>query len=305
MRFFYILAVAITLCPIFYTQADTINRWSREAYQRPLVIAHRGGSHLFPENTMVAMCGAAALGVDVLEMDARLSADNILFLFHDNEIQRITGKDGVFYDYNASDLATMNAAAHFTSTPHDFVAIPKLRDVLQQFAETDIRFLIEIKDSAWRAEVAVHRLIQLIDHFSLHDRVMIASFYSKPIHQVRRHSTQWITSAPMVEATTIVLLDMLYLGWLYDSPPARALQLPQTSFGIPLGNANVVQRLHARTMAAHYWTINQREDMVKLIAAGADGIVTDRPDLLHTVLHNIGLAVPPPINACPDPKNPS
>jgi glycerophosphoryl diester phosphodiesterase len=65
--------------------------WSGEA---PRVIAHRGGRWPWPENTLFAFRNAAALGVDVIEMDVRRPADGELVVIHDPTVDRTTDCSG-------------------------------------------------------------------------------------------------------------------------------------------------------------------------------------------------------------------
>jgi glycerophosphoryl diester phosphodiesterase len=75
---------------------------------------------------------------------------------------------------------------------------------------------------------------------------------------------------------------------LFYKPDAMALQLPMESAGLNLTRKRIIKQAHKRKMAIHYWTINNKEDMKLLIENGADGLITDRPDLMNEVLNEMG-----------------
>ncbi len=84
--------------------------------ERPLIIAHRGGSTLFPENTMVAFDGAAKLGVDVIEMDFQLTSDNQLVTMHDDTVDRTTNGTGLVREMNIDEILNLDASVNFLNS---------------------------------------------------------------------------------------------------------------------------------------------------------------------------------------------
>ena len=80
------------------------------ARRRPLVIAHRGGAGLWPENTMQAFKGSRDLGVDVLEMDVQATADNVLVVMHDGTLERTTDGSGPVNRLTLAQLKKLDAA---------------------------------------------------------------------------------------------------------------------------------------------------------------------------------------------------
>ena len=88
--------------------------------ERPLIIAHRGGADIFPENTMVAFEGAAMLGVDVLEMDFHLTSDNYLITMHDSTVDRTTNGTGPVREMTLQQILQLDACLLYTSpSPRD------------------------------------------------------------------------------------------------------------------------------------------------------------------------------------------
>lgn len=89
------------------------NPFLRPEGAAPFVVAHGGCKHLFPENTMAAFDGAVALGVDMLEMDVRLTADSVLVTHHDDTLRRTSDGEGLIIGYTLEELGRFNFGAKF------------------------------------------------------------------------------------------------------------------------------------------------------------------------------------------------
>lgn len=258
---------------------------------RPLIIAHRGGAGIFPENTIAAMRGSAMLGVDVLDMDARLSKDGILLAFHDKTLQRTTNGSGEVGNFNYDELKMLNAAAHFqlpNGDKHPPQTIPRIKDILAEFAAGDWLFVIEIKNQGDEGKLAAQKLAAMIKELNLHERVIVGSFGGAPLEEYRNILPAAATSASQGEAAGAILLGGLY------SPSIVALQLPLGFAGLDLAAAERIVEWQKRGYAVHYWTINDAPAMMKLVEDGADGIFSDYPDVLRKVLTDAGYQLPKP-----------
>ena len=119
---------------------------------RPLIIAHRGGSIIFPENTMVAFDGAAKLGVDVIEMDFQLTSDNKLVTMHDDSVDRTTNGTGLVRAMNLEQIQNLDASTNFLDingeNPWNNTHLPPLtiEQVLDRFLDSPHRLSFEIKN---------------------------------------------------------------------------------------------------------------------------------------------------------------
>ncbi len=261
---------------------------------RPLIIAHRGGAGIFPENTLAAMRGAAALGVDALDMDARLSADGVLFAFHDSSLARTTGESGEVGASDAARMESLNAAARFAgeSAPQ---RVPRIAEILREFAPSPLLFVIELKDGGEKGKHAAKQLAQIIAELNLQKRVIVGSFDGETLAAFRAASGGEVaTSAAKGEATAAVVLVKLGLGFLRSSP-AAALQIPTRGAGMDLTSPAFIRGAQENGLAVHYWTINAAQDMSPLAQAGADGIFSDYPDILRETLSRLGHSLPPPL----------
>lgn len=255
-----------------------------------LVIAHQGGNLLRPDNTMLAFEHAATLGVDVLEMDIHGSADGELVVMHDETVDRTTDGSGRIQDLTLAQIKSLDAAYRWhsddgASFPYrgQGVTVPTLEEVFIAFP--DIRINIEIK----QAEPSIAEpFCALIRAHSRSDTVLVASFHQSAIEQFRTACPEVATSMVQAEIQTYFILNQLFLSGLFQ-PPAEAFQVPQY-FDLPvLGRTHVtsdrfIHNAQRLNINVHVWTVNEPSEMQQLIAAGVDGIITDRPDLLLEVL---------------------
>lgn len=260
--------------------------------EAPWVIAHGGAKQLFPENTMVAFSGSVQIGVDMLEMDLRLTKDEQLVCHHDDSINRMSDGTGLLADFTLDELKQFNFGYGFTDLngkmPYQNikVEITPLENVFDSFAY--LYFTVEIKDTGDRGKKAADVLYQLIKDKKLESRTIVASFDDEIISYFREISHGEIAvSASQKEATKFAISTKALSGILYF-PEAVALQLPMKQSGINLAKKHVINSSHKHNMAMHYWTINTKEEMQLLIENGADGLITDRPDLMNELLDELG-----------------
>jgi len=255
----------------------------------PLLFAHRGGADLWPENTLLAFHNAAALGVDVLELDVHLTADDNLVVIHDDTVDRTTNGSGKVREMTVAELKKLDAGYNFT--PDDGatypyrgqgVSIPTLDEVLNTFPT--YRVNIEIKDDDLRAS---ERLSEIISEHNAEERVIVASFHKEPLAHFRKLQPQVATSASTDEIRNFYILSLLHLG-RFHRPHADAYQVPVSKGSARFDTPRFIESAHKMNQQVHFWTINDTAEMRRLLALGADGIITDRPDLGMQVFQEMG-----------------
>ena len=278
--------------------------WRRGAQERPLIIAHGGGLRHAPANTLAALTRAAATGVDVLEFDVQLSADDQLVLMHDLTVDRTTDGTGLVRSLPVTALKTLNAAAHFEGPAgegHAPEPIPILADVLEHFAPSPLRFVIELKNPGADGALAAKSLAETLRRFDLEDRVIVGSFHGETLAAFREVSGGAVlTSGASGEIARVMLLPALGLaGGAFDPAPVAVLQIPLQAGPLDLSAPGFIRRAQALGQAVQYWTINDLSTMERLVLAGADGIMTDDVPALRAVLKAQGFALPAPWIATP------
>jgi len=261
----------------------------------PLVIAHRGGAALWPENTLVAFRHAVALGADVLELDVRASADGRVVVIHDATVDRTTDGRGAVATLTLAELRRLDAAYRFTldggrTFPQRGrgIAIPTLDALLA--ALPDARLSIEIKPPAAPLAGAVCTALRAMN---ASERVTVASFDSGGLDRFRELCPGVATGATPREVVRFVTASALRILPI-PRLAAAVLQLPERWRGVPVLTPRVLAAAHAHGLPVHAWVIDDAVDMRRLVALGVDGVVTDRPDVLLAVL---GRTPPAAVNA--------
>jgi len=270
--------------------------------ERPLIIAHRGGSIIFPENTMAAFEGAAKLGVDVIEMDFQLTSDDKLVTMHDDSVDRTTNGTGLVREMDLEQIQNLDASTNFLDingdNPWNDTHLPPLtiEQVLDRFLNSPHRLSFEIKNEGVEGEIAAEVMYEAIRIRQMEKRVEIGSFHIESLYAIRNLSNGSIaTSGAESEIQKCILLPMLQLDrWWLDPGPASVLQIPMEWDGINLATKGIVDRAHQHSQAVQFWTINERESMDHLIEIGADGIMTDDPILLREAVLEAGFELPEP-----------
>ena len=244
-------------------------------HEHPIRFAHRGSRTMWPENTMMAFQGAVDLGYRYLETDLHVSRDQRVVLFHDDSLERLTNGKGRFWDHDWETLRALDAAHQFDKSggyPQrgQGVVMPLLEDALRAFP--DALFNLDLKQPRIEAVVADE-----IARLGAEDRVLIGSFYDARIRRFREITEGRIaTSAGPREISRAVSASYARRA---AAGPSDVLQVPER-----LATKRLVEAAHRADRQVHVWTVNDPGAMRRLLDIGADGIMTDRPDLLNEVM---------------------
>ncbi len=236
---------------------------------RPLVFAHRGGSKIAPENTITAFdCGLAA-GADGLELDVHLSRDGIVVVHHDTLLDRTTRTAGPLNGRTARELADLD--------------VPPLRAVLARYPQVGL--IIELKE---RGPMLAEAVVDEVRRAGAAARVCLGSSSITALRAARAADPTIATSAARFEVRMA-----LYRSWCGLSPGRvayKAFQVPETSGGTRVVSPRFVQLAHKAGVAVHVWTVDEPDDIRRLLDWGVDGIISDRPDVAVQVVREwVGL----------------
>jgi glycerophosphoryl diester phosphodiesterase len=229
----------------------------------PLVYAHRGGAALRPENTVEAFDHGLACGADGLEFDVHLSSDRVVVVHHDDTLERTTKGEGRLSDRTAGELAALQ--------------VPTLAQVLERYP--GIPIIVEIKVDG----IALVR--QVIDELRRHNaiaRAAIGSFYSRPLIEARKYEPGIHTGASKEE--TRWALYRSWVGWPLSEVPFREFQVPEKSGMTKIVSPSFVDYAHKAGVPVKVWTVNEADDMHRLLDWGVDALITDRPDVAVAVV---------------------
>ena len=265
----------------------------------PLLIAHRGGAKLAPENTLAAFGQAVDVWeADLLELDVRATSDGEIVVIHDATVDRTTDGTGDVADLPWEALQELDAGYRFQGLDgsHTFrgkgVTIPRFEELLEELPGVRINAEAKVREAA-------RGLVEIIRRHGAKDRVLVAAELETARSGVRDYPGPW--GASRRQLTRFWALHRLPLGKLY-TPRADALQVPEEWSGLRVLTPRFVKEAHARNIPIHVWTVDDPHDMRRLLEWGVDGIQSDRPDLLAGVLCDVADRPPPPGLSSPGDK---
>ena len=241
---------------------------------RPVIaFAHRGGAE-HPdlrglENTAFAFRHAVALGYRHLETDVHLTSDGRLIAFHDDVLDRMTDASGEVATAGPEVLAAARIAGEHP--------IPLMDDLFAEFG--DCHFNIDLKSPG-----SGPALMELIEKHQAHDRVCVGAFSLARMHEFRRLAGGRVATAATPAEVVAFLQPSARLARLLTGGAVSAVQVPPRRGSLTIITAHFVRRAHAAGAQVHAWTIDEPEEMNRLLDLGVDGIFTDRTDLLKDVL---------------------
>jgi len=260
------------------------------------VVAHRGDSAFFPENTLPAFKSAAELGVDCIETDVHLTSDGVCVIWHDDTFERLTGKKGLVSDKSYKELLTMDAGRMFTmdnGKTFPFrgkgITIATLDEALK--AIPDMRFNVDLKDNNLEL---VKEFAKIVRENNAENRVLGASFHDTILKKIRIIIPEITSSFSKKEMLKIVILNKLGILGFQGKFKADAAQIPEYQGKIKVLTKSLIRILHKKGVKVHIWTVNNKKDMIRLFNMGVDTVMTDNPRLLIETVRE--MAPPGPTN---------
>jgi glycerophosphoryl diester phosphodiesterase len=242
-----------------------------------LAMAHRGGA-FHPgveglENTLSAFRTSADLGYHYLETDVQVTSDGVLLAFHDDVLDRVSDGRGAIAELTYDEVRRALVGGR--------ERVPTLAELFDAFP--DARFNIDVK-----SEASVDALVALVAERGAWDRVLVGSFSPRRTRRFRRLTGGRVaTCAHPLEVVAFRLLPSARLARWLTRGRVVALQVPHRR-GLLLVTPGLVRRAHAAGAHVHVWTIDDETEMRELLDRGVDGIITDRTDILRSVLTQRG-----------------
>ena len=243
-----------------------------------LLAAHRGGSLLWPENSLLAFRNAVALGTDFIEFDVHLSKDGEVVVIHDPTLDRTTTGSGPVKDRTVAELKALRLKDRTGAVTQE--TVPTLDEVAAVAAGAKRRMLLEIKVDPSRARYPgiEEKVLAILDRHGMAGSTVVMAFGAPTWRRVRELRPDVVTcalySARMLAGSTLAAeLETLrsagvgFIGVEHTAVDAAAVAQARAA-GIGLGA----------------WTVNDAAAMKRIIDAGAGILITDQPDLAKTLL---------------------
>jgi glycerophosphoryl diester phosphodiesterase len=227
--------------------------------------AHRGGA-LLPanvgiENTLRAFHNAVDLGYSHLETDVHASRDGVLYAFHDADLLRLTGRAAHIKELSSAELDELRVGGR--------EPLPRISELIEEFP--GCTFSIDVK-----ADDAVDLVIEEFRRLGIGDRLVIGSFEHRRIVRLRA-GLPAVTSA----------LSRREVAWLLAGrqvPPNTVAAVPVSSHGVPVVTKRFMARAKRRGIPVYAWTVDDADEMARLLDLGVDGIMADQIDDLRDLL---------------------
>jgi glycerophosphoryl diester phosphodiesterase len=254
-----------------------------------LVYAHRGGSTLRPENTILAFDHGLSLRADGLEFDVHLSRDGVVVVHHDPALDRTTSGRGPLAALTADELGRLDAGYWFRpigGAPEYLFrglagGVPTLREVLRRYPSA--RMIIELKLN--EPELA-HRTIDEVRAADAVDRVALGSFGTRVLRAARVYEPRIATGSSREE--TRLFLYRSWVRWPVRRPAYQEFQVPELAGATRVVSPRFVRYAHEAKCSVKVWTVDEESDMRRLLSWGVDAIISDRPDIAVRVAKSSG-----------------
>jgi glycerophosphoryl diester phosphodiesterase len=248
----------------------------------PLLIAHRGGAGLAPENTLTAF-GAAAKkwGADMIELDVHASKDGHCVVIHDDTVDRTTDGTGAVAAMSLAELRELDAGHRFTRDGSTYpfrggdTRISTLEEVLTALPK--MRFTVEVKTGSAQAP-----MFETVARLNARDRVIAAGMYDADRTLFGEY--RGLVSASTEGMRRFYIRYRLGLG-RFLPPRADVVQVPERWEDRQVVTPDLVRTLARSGVPVHVWTVDDASAMHRLLTWGVGGIITDRPDVLGRVLN--------------------
>ncbi|MCC2377717.1 glycerophosphodiester phosphodiesterase [Bacillus wiedmannii] len=246
-------------------------------------IAHRGASAYAPEHTIAAYKLGQQLKGDYIEIDLQMTKDGHLVAMHDETVNRTTNGTGLVKEHTLEEIKQLNAGSLFNEKhppgakkEFENANVPTLEEIIETFGH-NAKYYIETKSPDEYPSME-EKLLEIIKHYGINDKVIIQSFSEASLQKI--HSLD----------VNIPLVQLL--------PYKKAAQLTELemkkykTYCIGLGmnykyiNSAYVKRIKKHGLEVHPFTVDNETDMKKLILWGVDGMFTNYPDRLHSLLQS-------------------
>ncbi|MEN8253908.1 MAG: glycerophosphodiester phosphodiesterase family protein [Verrucomicrobiota bacterium] len=242
--------------------SEPIQRKRNDDY---LIVAHRGYSAKYPENTVASIEGGIAAGSDGIEFDLHRCASGQTVLLHDYTLERTTDGEGAVAEATLADLQKLDAGS-WKGAQFAGERVPTLDEALKAFDGTDVTAVIEVK----AADVDAKDLVGLL---SSHEaKACVISFHQEKIKEIKK-------------ADSNIRCGLLVGGVPAESDPAdwmleqaKKLGCEVLSINFQVLSPDIIKKLRENNIETWAWTVNDTAVMQALVDWGIDGITTDLPE---------------------------
>ena len=262
------LLCGITMYSYFYNSFRNGNFAVEEALLGMQITAHRGYSEVAPENTIPAIEAAIETYSDYTEIDVQLTKDGTVVIYHDLNLYRTSGARTKIIDITYEELCEYDVGSWF-SNEYVGTKVPTLAEVLD-FCKGKVKLNIEIKRINNQQEL-VDKVVDLIGEYEFERQCVVTSMSYEALKMVKERNS---------EIKTGYIMSIAY-GNFYENANIDFFSMKASMI-----TEDVVKRAHTLGKEVHAWTVNSRNEILRLHAIGTDNIITDRPVFVQEVLYD-------------------
>ena len=235
--------------------------------------AHRGASGYAPENTLEAFRKAAEMKADGVELDIQLTKDGELVVIHDERVNRVSDGNGYVRDFTYEELRKLDVSRPMPS--YGTVHIPTLAQVLEELKPTGMVVNIECKTGIIFYPELEEKMVRLVKDMGMTERIWCSSFNHESVLKVQKLCPEMKTGFLVSDVIADVADYVKRYGVHALHPPVHHMQ-----------EEGLLDRCRQKGIAVHIWTVNDKAQMRRFAAAGADAVITNYPDVAAEVLDN-------------------
>jgi glycerophosphoryl diester phosphodiesterase len=243
--------------------------------------AHRGASAERPENTLPAFERAVEVGIDALEMDVHVTRDDQLIVAHDETAARTCGAQLAWADLDLAEVRRLDAGWGFVAPDGTrpfagkAIRVPTFEQVLDAFPA--MRINVDLK-----GDRAVALMLDLVRARRAEDRVTLASFQLATLVEIRRRGYGGETALSRAEVAALLALPAML--WRQLPFTGTAAQVPVHAGRIRFDRATFIAKCHSIGLRVDFWTVDDPDEAARLLALGADGIMTNHPHAVQSIV---------------------
>ena len=240
------------------------------------IIAHRGLSGFYPENTMIAFKKCLNLNIYGIELDVQKTKDNYLVVIHDEKVDRTFNGTGYIKDMTLKELKSLNSNFKNYENNED-CKIPTLKEVLTLFKPTNFIINIELKNNKIKYKNLEEDVVNLVKELKMERRVIISSFRIRSLKKLK-------DLCPKISRSYLIS-EKFYNYRLKSMIFYKAIKNHSTylSPNYSIIDNKFIKKCHRRDIKVLCYTINTMEEYEKLLKFKVDGLFTDFPNILSSI----------------------
>ncbi|WRH65902.1 MAG: glycerophosphodiester phosphodiesterase family protein [Planktothrix sp. GU0601_MAG3] len=230
------------------------------------IIAHRGFSVMAPENTLVAFSAALQQGANSLEFDLQVSADGIPVIFHDQELNRITGVSGKISEKTVAELKELDAGSWFAER-FAGESIPTLENAIASFQEVKDFLYFDVKPDHQWSDLEIKQLGDLLINNNLINKSIMTSFNQEFLDQIRGYCPEIILG--------YFLIDFKQFEQQLQTAISKVNAILTVDYSVILEHPEIITQSRNQGVDIVVWTVDDLEDFKKLVNLGVKRIITN------------------------------